>query len=126
MEPSDLIILTPPGVSDPALAIAACRAGAMGTLDLEFPSDPAVAGPALAVWAQGGIGPNTAAACLVAGARGVVLDAQVLLTRESPATDGLRRRLAGCDGSETVVLGERLGEAYRLYLRADSTAAQEL
>ena len=56
----------------------------------------------------------------------MVLDAQLLLTRESPAGEGLRRRLAGCDGSETVVLGERLGEAYRLYSRADCPASQEL
>src|SRR2546421_1106782 len=48
MEPSDLIVLTPPGVADPALAIAACRAGALGTLDLEFTRDPSAAGPVLA------------------------------------------------------------------------------
>jgi acyl transferase domain-containing protein/NAD(P)H-dependent flavin oxidoreductase YrpB (nitropropane dioxygenase family)/NAD(P)-dependent dehydrogenase (short-subunit alcohol dehydrogenase family)/acyl carrier protein len=77
-------------------------------------------------WVRGGVGPNTAAACLVAGARGVVLDAQVLLARESPASDELRQRLTGCDGGETTVLGERLGEAFRLYSRADSPAAREL
>ena len=77
-------------------------------------------------WVRGGIGPNTAAACRVAGARGVVLDSQLLLSRESSATDDLRKRILGFDGSETTVLGERLGEPVRLYARADSPAAGEL
>src|SRR5262245_59425228 len=45
--------------------------------------------PALPIWVHGGIGPNTAAACRVAGAAGVVLDAQLLLTRESPLPPAL-------------------------------------
>jgi acyl transferase domain-containing protein/NAD(P)H-dependent flavin oxidoreductase YrpB (nitropropane dioxygenase family)/NAD(P)-dependent dehydrogenase (short-subunit alcohol dehydrogenase family)/acyl carrier protein len=77
-------------------------------------------------WVQGGVGPNTAAACLAAGARGVVLDSHVLLARESPLSDAARRRVAGLDGGETVVLGLRLGEAYRVYARPDSPAAAEL
>ncbi len=36
------------------------------------------------VYAQGGIGMHTAAACFAAGAAGIVLDNQLLLTRESP------------------------------------------
>jgi acyl transferase domain-containing protein/NAD(P)H-dependent flavin oxidoreductase YrpB (nitropropane dioxygenase family)/NADP-dependent 3-hydroxy acid dehydrogenase YdfG len=77
-------------------------------------------------WVRGGVGPNTAAACLIAGARGVVLDSQVLLARESPVTDGLRRRLASCDGGETSVFGERLGVAFRAYARADSPAIRAM
>ncbi len=233
MEPRDLIVLTPAGAADPSLAIAACRAGAWGVLDLEFGSPPAataalarlakfatgygvqlrsdatdlfdlfkqfkpacvilagadhaslaarvrdlqaagvevlreatsVAEAAAAVkagvtgvvlkgheaggrvgadtsfvllqkwrrhadkhqlavpfWVRGGIGANTAAACLAGGARGVVLDSQVLLTRESPLSDGARKRLAGLDGSETLVLGTRLGEGYRIYARPDCAA----
>ena len=206
MEPRDLIVLTPSGAADPSLAIAACRAGARGVLDLEFASPPSAAAalarlarfagdtfgaqlrpdssdlfallaefkpahvilagadhPALAArvaelkaagidvlreavsvaeakhaaelsvsgiilkgheaggrvgadtsfvllqkwrqyagkngislpfWVRGGIGANTAAACLAGGARGVVLDSQVLLTRETPLRDGARKRLA--------------------------------
>src|SRR5262245_1716824 len=235
MELKDLIILTPTGLIDPALAIGACRAGARGVLDLEFAADAAAVAAAVdrlahfasggfgvalgpdggwllpdsarptwvilsdgspgggvaswrergaevfveattldeavqgaeagadgiilkgheaggrvgpdgafilvqkwrqwadrrggtvpPFWVRGGIGPNTAAACLAAGARGVVLDAQVLLARESPVADGLRQRLAGCDGGETAVFGERLGVAYRAYARADSPAARAL
>ncbi|HEV3436538.1 MAG TPA: nitronate monooxygenase, partial [Gemmata sp.] len=75
---------------------------------------------------RGGIGPNTTAACLAAGARGVVLDSQVLLARESPQSDTMRKRIAGLDGSETAVLGGRLGEMYRIYARPDSPSVQEL
>ncbi|MFO0822241.1 MAG: beta-ketoacyl synthase N-terminal-like domain-containing protein [Gemmataceae bacterium] len=77
-------------------------------------------------WVQGGIGANTAAACLAGGARGVVLDSQVLLARESPASESLRKRITGLDGSETAILGSKLGEAYRIYSRPDSSAAADL
>ena len=36
MDSSDIFVLTPPGSPDPSLAIAAVRAGARGTLDLEY------------------------------------------------------------------------------------------
>ena len=52
MEPRDIIVLTPAGDSDPSLAIAACRTGAMGVLDLEFCNDPIVAKAALSRLAQ--------------------------------------------------------------------------
>jgi len=241
MDPHHLIVLTPNGAADSAIAIAACRAGAMGTLDLEYASahyDPspslsrlaefgrrpfgvlirsdnlplisrvlaAETKPAFIIlagrhpdelgatidrirtaaidvlreatsvdearlaigfgiaglvlkghesggrigpdtsfvllqkwrghaerhqvnlpyWVRGGIGPNTAAACLTAGARGVVLDSQVLLAREARQADPAGRRVAGLDGSETAVLGTRLGESYRVYNRPDCPAAQEL
>jgi 3-oxoacyl-(acyl-carrier-protein) synthase/NAD(P)H-dependent flavin oxidoreductase YrpB (nitropropane dioxygenase family) len=77
-------------------------------------------------WVQGGIGPHTAAACLAGGAAGVVLDSQVLLARESGASDALRKRIAGLDGGETTILGAKLGAAYRVYARPDSPAAAEL
>jgi len=77
-------------------------------------------------WVRGGIGANTAAACLAAGASGVVLDSQVLLARESPLSEPARRRLAGLDGCETTVYGTRLGEAYRIHARPDSEATSAL
>jgi acyl transferase domain-containing protein/NAD(P)H-dependent flavin oxidoreductase YrpB (nitropropane dioxygenase family)/NAD(P)-dependent dehydrogenase (short-subunit alcohol dehydrogenase family) len=82
--------------------------------------------PALPVWVQGGIGFNTAAACVAAGAAGVVLDAQLLLARESPLPHAARLRLATFDGSETLYLGEQLGEAYRMYARPGVVAVEEL
>lgn len=236
MDPTEVIVLTPPASADPSVAIAACRGGACGTLDLEFLSDSAAATtamgrlaryadgpfgvriggaqteileavlqaetapswvilaggtlsqgtvarcrdagvevlveavslaeaavaaelpvdglilkgheaggrvgsdasliliqkwkkfgkPEIPIWIHGGLGANTAAACIVAGARGIVLDSQILLTRESPISESLRRRVSAADGSETVVLGERLGEGFRLFSRADTPAAHDL
>ncbi|MGH7045327.1 MAG: SDR family NAD(P)-dependent oxidoreductase [Stellaceae bacterium] len=80
----------------------------------------------LPIWAQGGIGPHTAAACAAAGAAGVVLDSQVALTPESPLSDAVRARIAGMDGSDTVCLGTPLGQAYRVYFRPSSRAVEEL
>jgi len=58
----------------------------------------------LPVWAQGGIGLHTAAACFAAGAAGVVLDAQLWLTRESSLPRRVRQVLSRMDGSETLLL----------------------
>jgi acyl transferase domain-containing protein/NAD(P)H-dependent flavin oxidoreductase YrpB (nitropropane dioxygenase family)/NAD(P)-dependent dehydrogenase (short-subunit alcohol dehydrogenase family) len=82
--------------------------------------------PPLPVWVQGGVGLNTAGACLAGGAVGIVLDAQVLLARESLVGEAARTRLAASDGGETVWLGERLGEAYRVYARPGLPALEEL
>ncbi|RMH39482.1 MAG: SDR family oxidoreductase [Deltaproteobacteria bacterium] len=57
------------------------------------------------VYAQGGIGLHTAAACIAGGAAGVVVDAQLALARESTVPDEVRRAVAAMDGSETVVVG---------------------
>ncbi len=83
-------------------------------------------GVTMPVYVQGGIGLNTAAACLAAGAAGVVLDAQLLLLREAVLPGGPRQRLAGCDGSETVLLGEKLGEPYRVLGRLAGPGLEEL
>ena len=76
----------------------------------------------LPVFVQGGVGPNTAAACAAGGATGVVLDAQLLLTRESSIPEEIRQRLAAFDGSETSCPGERLGAPYRVLSRPGLTA----
>ena len=66
------------------------------------------------IWVQGGIGLHTAAACYATGAQGVILDSQILLTRESPLPEAVKAKIRSMDGTETVVLGEDLGEAYRV------------
>ncbi|MGH8905929.1 MAG: SDR family oxidoreductase [Egibacteraceae bacterium] len=81
---------------------------------------------ALPVWAQGGIGGHSAAACAAAGAAGAVLDAQLALTRESPLPDGVKADIARMDGSETACVGQELGEQWRLYARPGHRAAEEL
>jgi acyl transferase domain-containing protein/NAD(P)H-dependent flavin oxidoreductase YrpB (nitropropane dioxygenase family)/NAD(P)-dependent dehydrogenase (short-subunit alcohol dehydrogenase family) len=59
----------------------------------------------LPLWIQGGIGRHTAAACLAAGARGVVLDSQLACLRESSLGEDVKAALARLDGSETRVVG---------------------
>ncbi|MDW7772813.1 MAG: SDR family NAD(P)-dependent oxidoreductase [Desulfobulbaceae bacterium] len=71
----------------------------------------------LPVWAHGGISLHTAAGCFAAGAAGVVLDAQLLLTRESPFSREGRDLFAGMDGRETVCLGDSLDMTYRVCSR---------
>ncbi|MFN8012168.1 MAG: SDR family NAD(P)-dependent oxidoreductase [Holophagaceae bacterium] len=66
----------------------------------------------LPVWAQGGVGLHTAAACLAGGARGVVLDAQLALARESGLGPEVRALVGAMDGSETAVV-----EGYRIHVR---------
>ncbi|MGD2178077.1 MAG: beta-ketoacyl synthase N-terminal-like domain-containing protein, partial [Anaerolineae bacterium] len=71
----------------------------------------------LPVWAWGGIGLHTAAACYAAGAAGVVLDSQLALTRESPLPEEAKQVIARMDGTETVCLGSELGARCRVYGR---------
>jgi acyl transferase domain-containing protein/NAD(P)H-dependent flavin oxidoreductase YrpB (nitropropane dioxygenase family)/NAD(P)-dependent dehydrogenase (short-subunit alcohol dehydrogenase family) len=80
----------------------------------------------LPVFAQGGIGLHTAAAVCVAGAAGIVLDAQLLLTRESPLGRAARETLARMDGSETTLFGSDLGETWRLYDRSGHAPSDDL
>lgn len=85
-----------------------------------------LAGTGLPVWAQGGIGLHTAAACYAAGAAGVVLDCQLALTRESSLPETVKASIAALDGSETVVLGTELNAPCRVYSRPGRLALEEL
>jgi acyl transferase domain-containing protein/NAD(P)H-dependent flavin oxidoreductase YrpB (nitropropane dioxygenase family)/NAD(P)-dependent dehydrogenase (short-subunit alcohol dehydrogenase family)/acyl carrier protein len=80
----------------------------------------------LPVWVQGGIGVHTAAAAHTAGAAGAVLDAQLLLCRESPLSERDRAAVAAMDGSETEVLGSELGVGFRVYSRPGLARVQAL
>jgi acyl transferase domain-containing protein/NAD(P)H-dependent flavin oxidoreductase YrpB (nitropropane dioxygenase family) len=80
----------------------------------------------LPTWVQGGIGLHTAAACYAGGAAGVVLDAQLALTRESPLTGTARDSVSRMDGSETVCLGNELGAPYRVYGRRGLAPVENL
>jgi acyl transferase domain-containing protein/NAD(P)H-dependent flavin oxidoreductase YrpB (nitropropane dioxygenase family) len=73
----------------------------------------------LPVIAQGGVGLRTALAALAGGARGVLLDSQLALVRDSACGDALRKVLASIDGSETT-----LSHGYRVLARPDSASAQ--
>ncbi|TQK51704.1 acyl transferase domain-containing protein [Streptomyces sp. SLBN-118] len=96
------------------------RVGDLSTFVLlqQLTADPAVPLP---VWACGGIGPHTAAAAVMGGATGVVLDTQLALLDESALPEHHRSTLAAMDGTETVVVGGR-----RLLRRHDAAAAREV
>ena len=68
----------------------------------------------LPVYARGGIGLRAAAGCRAAGARGVVLDDQILLTPESPLPDDWKQHLEGPAGHETAVIGMETGRPCRV------------
>ncbi|MDW5324341.1 SDR family oxidoreductase [Plantactinospora sp. KLBMP9567] len=63
----------------------------------------------LPVWVCGGIGPRTAAACVIGGARGVVLDSQLALMPEADLPDDTIAAIRRMDGSETVLRGHTRG-----------------
>jgi acyl transferase domain-containing protein/NAD(P)H-dependent flavin oxidoreductase YrpB (nitropropane dioxygenase family)/NAD(P)-dependent dehydrogenase (short-subunit alcohol dehydrogenase family) len=80
----------------------------------------------LPVWAMGGIGIHSAAACFAGGAAGVVLDSQVLLTPESRIPAPVRAALSRPDGGETVCLGQEAGSLFRVYKQPAGKAIREL
>ena len=80
----------------------------------------------LPVWAQGGIGLHSCAACYAAGAAGVILDSQLALTEESSINAELAALLQRMDGSETTCLGAQLGAACRVYCRGERQLARHL
>ncbi len=80
----------------------------------------------LPIWAQGGIGLHTAAACYAGGLTGVILDVQMALTRESPLSEEVKTHIAMMDGSETVCLGDEIGECYRASSRLGIPVVKEL
>ncbi|UZR28830.1 type I polyketide synthase [Methylococcus mesophilus] len=77
-------------------------------------------------WAQGGIGPRSAGAAIVAGARGVVLCEQLWLSDESPFAGPEMHRVWGTlDGSETAVLAP--GQTpFRVFSRSGRNSIREL
>ncbi|MGY0064503.1 SDR family NAD(P)-dependent oxidoreductase [Streptomyces sp. LZ34] len=79
------------------------RVGALGTFVLlqQLLAEPEVSVP---VWACGGIGVHTAAAAVVGGAAGVVLDTQLALLAESGVPEETAAALRSLDGSETAVV----------------------
>ncbi|MEU1308101.1 SDR family oxidoreductase [Streptomyces cinnamoneus] len=94
-------------------------AGELSTFVLlqQLLADPEVDVP---VWACGGIGPNTAAAAVIAGATGVVLDVQLALLEEATTPPALARLLRTTDGTGTLLAdGRRLLDRDRPGLPAE-------
>ncbi|MCH2105101.1 MAG: SDR family NAD(P)-dependent oxidoreductase [Planctomycetes bacterium] len=75
----------------------------------------------LPVYAQGGVGLNTGAACLAGGAEGLVLDSQLALVAECDLPREIAEIIARLDGSETVEVG-----GHRVLRRPDVPLADSL
>ncbi len=80
----------------------------------------------LPIWVRGGIGMHSAAACAVAGAAGVWLDAQLMLAAEATLPGKLRAAVERFEGDETVCVGRELDALFRLYQRPGMTGAAEI
>ncbi|AGL21066.1 type I polyketide synthase [Actinoplanes sp. N902-109] len=65
-----------------------------------------LAGLGVPVWVAGGIGPHTAAACVVGGAAGVVLDIQLVLLPEATVSDHVAGLIRRMDGTEKSIESE--------------------
>ncbi len=83
-------------------------------------------GCGLPVWAAGGIGLHTAAACRVAGCAGIVIDAALALTRESSLPSPLRAAIERSEGDDTACVGAALGDLFRMYRKGGSRLLEQL
>ena len=92
-----------------ALIAKGCEAGGRVGDETTFVLVQHLAGAALGapIYAQGGIGELSAAACIAGGAAGVVLDSQLALARESALPAAIRSAIASMDGSETSLVDHR-------------------
>lgn len=80
----------------------------------------------LPIWVRGGVGLHTAAACVVGGAAGVLLDWQLALCEESELPEDVKARVSRMDGSETAILGQGCSLRYRAFTRAGEVGFNEL
>ncbi len=82
----------------------------------------------LPVWAYGGIGIHSVAACYAAGAQGVLLDSQAALMRESEMSPRLRALLEQFRGDETMLFGTDSSASTGLFraIKPASSAKTEL
>ncbi len=79
---------------------------------------------AIPYWIQGGIGPHTAAAVMLAGARGVVIGEQLWQTAEAPCPP-VNIAWSGIDGSETALVGSE-DTPYRCFSRSGRVRQREI
>lgn len=77
----------------------------------------------LPTWVQGGIGLHSAAAASVGGARGVVLDSQLYLCRDSQLDTALKQKLEKLDGTEPSTSALPHGQLFRSLAIAEAACS---
>ncbi|MES1261717.1 MAG: SDR family NAD(P)-dependent oxidoreductase [Acidobacteriota bacterium] len=80
----------------------------------------------LPVIAWGGVGLHTIGACYAAGASGVALDTQLLLTPQASVSRRLQAALERMDGDETICAGAELEQSFRFFKRPGFPGAEAL
>ncbi len=85
-----------------------------------------LAATSLPIYVHGGMGRYAAAACMAAGAAGIVIDSQCVLARESSLPAGLRRLLASLDGTQTRCIALPDGRGIRVASRVNRAAVDRL
>ncbi len=82
--------------------------------------------PSLPIVVRGGLGPRGAAAAWALGARGIILDSQLVLLEQTGLSRELRQTLAQRSPSDTEIVGETVGRAFRFLAGGGKQAAQRL
>ncbi|CAK9113561.1 Polyketide synthase PksN, partial [Durusdinium trenchii] len=100
--------------------------GVVGELTTFILLQQLTANSRLPVYAWGGIGFNTAAACRVAGAAGVVLDWQLALMNESPLPPQVKAELEEPSPPQTFTLPAPEGRELRGFFAGTNRAHSEL
>ncbi|MDP6946719.1 MAG: nitronate monooxygenase, partial [Myxococcota bacterium] len=75
---------------------------------------------------RGGVGPDTAASCLTAGASAVMLDVQLWAANDAPTPDALRSRLDGFNPLDTACFGIEQGFRFRTFGQLATRAVREI
>ncbi|MCF8044651.1 MAG: acyltransferase domain-containing protein, partial [Desulfarculaceae bacterium] len=78
------------------------------------------------VFVQGGVGLHTAAGMFAAGAAGVVLDSQVLLSDEAPVSDNFKSLLRSLDGNDSTEITTGNGPVYRVFAKLGTKVVKDL
>lgn len=82
--------------------------------------------PGLPIVVRGGLGPRGAAAAWTLGARGIILDSQLLLLEDNGLSAEMRQDLAKRSASDTGIVGETAGRPFRFLASGGKEAAQRL
>lgn len=80
----------------------------------------------LPLFIHGGVGKYTAAGMFAAGACGVVMDSQLLLTDQAPVSENFKKVLATVDESDSTQIEHENGDVYRVFAKLGTKIVKDL
>ena len=80
----------------------------------------------LPIFIHGGVGKYTAAGMFAAGASGLVMDSQFLMTDEAPVSDNLKKLLAMVDESDSTDITYNGRDIYRVFAKLGTKIVKDL